>query len=58
MPMTSRFSHCCCALALALAAVAAPAAPAVGDEQESVREAVKAGRYKPLASILTQVEQA
>ena len=55
--MNPRFLPCAALLALALAAASAPAAPPVGDEQESVREAVQAGRYKPLASILAQVEQ-
>lgn len=52
-----RAAHILPAALLVLAATSAPAAPPVGDEQESVREAVQAGRYKPLASILAQVEQ-
>ena len=44
------------ALLAALLALSAVAVPARG-EQESVCAAVEAGRYKPLASILEQVER-
>ena len=57
--MKSRFCHYLlplAALALCAALLVLTAAAAPVNEQESVRAAVEAGRYKPLASILAQVE--
>ena len=45
------------ALLAALLVLGAAGVHAQGNEQDSVRAAVQAGRYKPLASILAQVER-
>ena len=57
MNCTPRRCRCVRALAAALLVLGTVAVYARGDEQDSVRAAVQAGRYKPLADILEQVER-